>query len=768
MRLSGLCRNGILLLPLLVVLIASLVVPAFSPPASATPEEPDLSLIDVWYYGVTPGVYTEIRYMLQNEGDADAGPSWTALYIDGVLVGEHHADDIDAGTWQVETFPFSGVCSGASDEFGGIADFYDEIKESDETNNDYYRTYPCPGVISLPDLDLYYIWHEGEEEYYYLPRQYTAENNIRFRVSSSGDATSPSTEARLYVDDTWFSTHSIPSLDPGEEYQGGFGYIGACSGTSDTIRVVVDPSNTITELDETNNEQTKVWDCIVEPPPGEIPDLHIRSVWLTPVGGGEFAIGYTIENLGPGYAPYSSTGLYLDDDFRVEDGVDRLAPGEQRDEEFWWPYNMATCTSPDDTMRVVADYDDGIDETNEANNEYSLTWDCPEPPPVPKPDLVILTVWYESDPGLFPQDLYIWYSIMNQGSEPAGPSVTRLYINYHEIATSDVPALDPGEELRVTFTTRWTPQSNDNYLQICADAYNDVDEITPEPSGEMNNCLEEDWIFDLSCHDGIQNRDEEGIDCEGAISNCPPCNRCDLATLPSRFDWRDYYTLPPIRNQALCGSCWAFSAVGAVECTYVVESGLIINLSEQEAVSDCGCAGCCGGGFAHDVLNYIISSGIVDEACFAYQSQSCFYDANPSPTASDWRCCDAAAAVTHGCTVCTCDGDCANPCTCDRCVNWSTSQWTIAAWADLSWAGGYDREDIKRALICHGPLSVCSDNWSHCVVIVGYNDTDSCWIIRNSWGVGYGTNGYGEIPYTGHDYSDIRDYVYYVRGVVLP
>jgi len=723
--------------------------------------------MDVYFYETTPGVYTEIRYMLQNAGDADAGSSWTALYIDGVKVGEHHADDIDAGEWRVEKFPFTGECSGASDEFGAIADFYNTVAESNETNNDRYRTYSCPGVILKPDLELLDVWHEGEEEYYYTARQYTAENNIRFRVANYGDATSPSTEARLYIDGVWSSTQSIPALGIGEKHEYGFGYIGMCSGTSDTIRVVVDPSNTIGETDETNNELTEVWDCMVEPPAGEFPDLRIRSVWLTPLGDGEYEIGYTIENWGAGYAPFSSTGLYVDGDFHVEDSVDWLAPGEQSDEEFWWPYNIASCTAPDDTIRVVADYADAIDETNEANNEYSLTWDCPEATPIPKPDLVIMTVWYESDPGLFPQDLYIRYSIANQGSAAAGPSVTRLYINYDEVATSDVPALDPGEVLgMVTFTTRWTPQWNDNHVQICADVNNDVDEITPAPSGELNNCLEEDWTFDLSCHDGIQNRDEEGIDCGGI--ECPLCNRCDLATLPSRFDWRDYYVLPPIRNQAACGSCWAFSAVGAVEGTYVVESGLITDLSEQEAVSDCGCDGCCGGGFAHNVLNYIISNGIVDEACFPYQSGNCMYDADPSPTESDWRCCDASASVTHGCTVCTCDGDCSNPCTCDRGPNWSSRLWRIAAWADLSWAGDYDREDIKRALICHGPLSVCSDNWNHCVVLVGYDDAGSCWVIRNSWGLGYGTNGYGTIPYTGHDYSDIEDYVYYVRGVLPP
>jgi C1A family cysteine protease len=87
-------------------------------------------------------------------------------------------------------------------------------------------------------------------------------------------------------------------------------------------------------------------------------------------------------------------------------------------------------------------------------------------------------------------------------------------------------------------------------------------------------------------------------------------------------------------------------------------------------------------------------------------------------------------------------------------------------------------EAIKRALICYGPLSVCSENWLHCIVIVGYDDSRNCWIIRNSWGLSWGDDldgdgwpddpGYGSIPYTGHSYSDIRDYVHYVIGVMAP
>ena len=35
----------------------------------------------------------------------------------------------------------------------------------------------------------------------------------------------------------------------------------------------------------------------------------------------------------------------------------------------------------------------------------------------------------------------------------------------------------------------------------------------------------------------------------------------------------------------------------------------------------------------------------------------------------------------------------------------------------------------------------------HAVLIVGYDDTKKWWIVRNSWGVGWGDHGYFYMPY---------------------
>merc|ERR1712136_435621 len=66
------------------------------------------------------------------------------------------------------------------------------------------------------------------------------------------------------------------------------------------------------------------------------------------------------------------------------------------------------------------------------------------------------------------------------------------------------------------------------------------------------------------------------------------------STAPDSWDWRDEGILNPVKDQASCGSCWAFSTVGSTEAAWARAGNDLVSLSEQMFV-DCGAGDCNGG-----------------------------------------------------------------------------------------------------------------------------------------------------------------------------
>jgi C1A family cysteine protease len=96
----------------------------------------------------------------------------------------------------------------------------------------------------------------------------------------------------------------------------------------------------------------------------------------------------------------------------------------------------------------------------------------------------------------------------------------------------------------------------------------------------------------------------------------------------NEVDWTAKGVVHAVKNQARCGSCWAFSANGALESALAIFKGQKdLDIAEQELV-DCsrkyGNQGC-NGGLMHYAYAYVRDKGINNSADYPYRAvdQAC-------------------------------------------------------------------------------------------------------------------------------------------------
>lgn len=219
-----------------------------------------------------------------------------------------------------------------------------------------------------------------------------------------------------------------------------------------------------------------------------------------------------------------------------------------------------------------------------------------------------------------------------------------------------------------------------------------------------------------------------------------------LQAVPPSFDWRSQNGTTAIKNQGGCGSCWAFGTAAPLESQIKIHCGITVDLSEQYLVS-CNRSGysCSGGWWAHD-YHWDITPVNDSQSGAVLESDSPYRGTNA-----------------------TCGGPYDHP---YRLTNWhyvaGGPQPTVQA--------------IKQAIFTFGPVAAAvyvgplfqsytggifnaneTGTVNHAIVLVGWNDDfgpdDGYWILRNSWGTGWGESGYMRIRYGTNQVGYAANYV---------
>ncbi|XP_005105873.1 digestive cysteine proteinase 1 [Aplysia californica] len=198
--------------------------------------------------------------------------------------------------------------------------------------------------------------------------------------------------------------------------------------------------------------------------------------------------------------------------------------------------------------------------------------------------------------------------------------------------------------------------------------------------------------------------------------------------VPDQWDWRLQGAVTPVKDQAICGSCWSFGTTGTIEGANFLKTGNLVRLSQQELV-DCawgfGNNGCDGGEDFRSYGYMLANGGLTSEEQYGqYLAIDSFCKKN---------------SVTPVVQI---------------------TNYTTLPQGDLN--------ALKVALFNYGPISVAidashksfgfysdgvyydpacksdPDSLDHAVLAVGYGvmDNQAYWLVKNSWSTHWGNDGY--------------------------
>jgi hypothetical protein len=212
--------------------------------------------------------------------------------------------------------------------------------------------------------------------------------------------------------------------------------------------------------------------------------------------------------------------------------------------------------------------------------------------------------------------------------------------------------------------------------------------------------------------------------------------------LPKSYDWRTHEAVTVAKDQANCGSCWAFAVTGAFESHIRILFHETLDLSEQKLIS-CDSPpnkGCCGGRLS--AIRFYEKELPRLERCYPYGDADFFSKHKRCPPYSDVKCSESCTPVNYNAkgfyTINAGDANQVNASIYQdgpAPVGFTVYEDFVTYWdsplGTAPWTDGvyFHNSGGKRG--------------GHAVLAFGWDDTQQCYLMKNSWGATTGPFGDG-------------------------